>query len=135
VASAVAGYAAATGTALAVLGLPGSALLAAAAGHGLRTVPEAFADRGYTGHGTLVPRGTPGAVLEDPGTVVAQAVRLVIAGQVEALDGTVVAVRAESICLHGDTPDAVGLARAVRKALQENAIDVAAFAPGAVTGR
>ena len=129
VAEAVARYADATGAGLAVLGLPGSALLAAAEGHGLRTVPEALADRAYTAEGTLVPRGRPGAVLEDAETVAARAVRLAVAGQVVAEDGTVVDVRAESICLHGDTPGAVELARAVREALRDNGIALAAFAP------
>jgi UPF0271 protein len=129
VAEAVARFAAATGATLAVLGLPGSALRAAAQERGLRAVPEAFADRAYTAEGTLVPRGRPGAVLEDPETVAARAVRMAVAGEVEADDGTVVPVAPESICLHGDTPGAVGLARAVRDALHANGIDPAAFAP------
>jgi UPF0271 protein len=129
VAGAVAGYAAATGTPLAVLGLPGSALLAAAERHGLPTVLEAFADRAYTAAGTLVPRDRPGAVLLDPETVAARAVRMAVSGEVVAEDGTVVAVEPASICLHGDTPGAVGLARAVREALLDNGITLAAFAP------
>jgi UPF0271 protein len=127
VAEAVAAYAGATGEPLAVLGLPGSALLAAAAERGLRPVAEAFADRAYTPDGTLVPRSQPDAVLADPGTVAARAVRMAVAGEVVAADGTVVPVAAESICLHGDTPGAVGLARAVREALRGNGVTVEPF--------
>jgi len=114
---------------LAVLGLPGSALLAAAVGSGLRAVPEAFADRAYTAHGTLVPRARPDAVVTQVDAVVARVLRMVADHQVVADDGSVVAVRAESICLHGDTPGAVGLARAVRDALVERGISVRPFVP------
>ena len=102
---------------LPVLGLPGSALLAAADAAGLRAVPEAFADRAYTPSGTLVPRREPGAVLHDAGEVAARVVRLVSQGVVRAVDGSDVAVAAESVCVHGDSPDAVAIATAVRDAL------------------
>jgi UPF0271 protein len=113
---------------LPVLGLPGSALLAIAAAHGLRAVPEAFADRGYTGAGTLVPRSAPGAVLSDPALVAARAVRMVTEGTVLAVDGTDVRVRAESICVHGDSPAAVQLARAIRAALRAAGVALRSFA-------
>ena len=113
---------------LPVLGLPGSELLAAAEAAGLRAVPEFFADRGYTPGGALVPRREPGALLHDPAQVAARVVRLVERGAVTAVDGTEVAVRAESVCVHGDTPDAVGLAEAVRRALDGAGTSVAAFA-------
>lgn len=125
VATAVAEY----GGALALLGLPGSALQRAAEDAGLRFVAEAFADRGYTPAGRLVPRSEPGAVLGDEATVVAQALALVRERQVRAVDGSVMAVEAQSLCLHGDTPGAVGLARAVRTALLEAGATVAPFAP------
>lgn len=112
---------------LPVLGLPGSALLAAAERAGLRTVREAFADRGYTADGTLVPRGRPGAVLSDPAEVAARVVRLVTTGRVTAADGTEVAVSTDSLCLHGDSPGAVEMARAVRTALTAAGVRIAAF--------
>jgi UPF0271 protein len=112
---------------LPVLGLPGSALLRAAEDAGLRTVAEGFADRGYTPQGTLVPRREPGALVHDPDQVAARAVRMAAEGVVEAVDGTVVPVAVESVCVHGDTPGAVALARAVREALAAAGLGPAAF--------
>ncbi|MFE7099887.1 LamB/YcsF family protein [Streptomyces erythrochromogenes] len=112
---------------LPVLGLPGSLLLAAAAEAGLAPVPEAFADRAYTPAGRLVPRGEPGAVLHDPDAVVARAVGMAAGGTVEAADGSAVPVAARSLCLHGDTPGAAGLALRVRKALGAAGVRVEAF--------
>lgn len=112
---------------LAVLGLPGSALLSAADASGLRTVTECFADRAYRADGSLVPRTEPGAVLADPRAVAARAVRMARQHEVVAEDGAVVAVAAESICVHGDTPGAAGIARAVRTALDEAGVVVTAF--------
>ncbi len=117
------------GSALPVLGLPGSALLEAAREAGLRPVPEAFADRAYTRDGNLVSRSHDGALVTDPAEVAARAVRMVVDGTVEAVDGTTVAVRPESVCVHGDTPGAAGLAAAVRAALLAAGVQVAAFAP------
>ncbi|WP_088289910.1 LamB/YcsF family protein [Kineosporia sp. A_224] len=113
---------------LAVLGLPGSALLRHAADAGLRVVAEAFADRGYTPAGTLVPRAEPGALVTDPAEVAARAVRMAVDHEVVAVDGSVVAVDPGSLCVHGDSPDAVGLARAVRTALAAAGVDVRSFA-------
>lgn len=113
---------------LAILGLPGSQLLRAAEAEGLEAVPEAFADRAYLPDGRLVPRSEPGAVLDDPATVAARAVRMVADGEVVAVDGSVVAVDARSLCLHGDTRGAVELARAVRDALDDAGIGVHPFA-------
>ncbi|WP_042405616.1 LamB/YcsF family protein [Streptacidiphilus carbonis] len=121
-------YRRADGRSLPVLGLPGSALLAAAEAAGLPVVGEAFADRAYTPQGTLVPRTEPGAVLHDPDAVVARAVRMAREGEVVAVDGTVVPVRAGSLCVHGDTPGAAALAQRVRESLVTAGIVVAAFA-------
>ncbi|HET9140995.1 LamB/YcsF family protein, partial [Actinophytocola sp.] len=88
----------------------------------------AFADRGYTPEATLVARGKPGALLPDTDAVVARAVRLATQGEIVAEDGTVLAVRAASLCLHGDTPGAVAHARAVRAALTGAGVEVAPFA-------
>ncbi len=112
---------------LPVLGLPGSRLLAEAERAGLRPVREAFADRGYTPEGTLVPRSEPGALLEDPVEVADRVLRMVRDGEVEAVDGTVVRVDAESVCLHGDSPGAVQMAAAVRAGLDEAGLSVRAF--------
>ncbi|GAB3090095.1 LamB/YcsF family protein [Nocardioides zeae] len=113
---------------LPVLGLPGSALLGHAEAAGLRAVTEAFADRGYEPDGTLVRRDRPGALLHDPDQVAARVVRLATEGLVTAVDGTDIAVRSDSVCLHGDSPGAVAMARAVRSALDAAGIAVRAFA-------
>ena len=112
---------------LPVLTLPGSALARAAAEAGLPVVAEAFADRGYLADGALQPRREPGAVLTDPVVIAARAVRLAVEGTVIAADGTAVTVAPRSMCVHGDTPGAVGIARAVRAALVEAGLDVTPF--------
>ena len=103
---------------LPVLGLPGSALLRTAEAAGMRTVVEGFADRGYTPEGALVPRREAGALVEDPAAVAERAVRMATDGVVVAVDGTRLLMPVESVCVHGDTPGAVALARAVRDALE-----------------
>lgn len=114
---------------LPVLGLPGSALLRHAEQAGLRTVAEAFADRGYTAQATLVPRSQPGALLEDTKEVAQRMVHMLITGRMRSIDGVEIAVSAQSICVHGDTPGAVAMAVAVRKALAEAGVEIRAFAP------
>jgi 5-oxoprolinase (ATP-hydrolysing) subunit A len=115
-------------TSLPILGLPGSLVLELATEAGLRAVTEAFADRAYSADGRLVPRTEPGAVLHDPAEVAARVVRLVRDGVVTAVDGTDVEVHAESVCIHGDTPGAVAMARAVRAALEQSGVEIRAFA-------
>jgi UPF0271 protein len=115
---------------LPVLGLPGSRLLAAAEAAGLPAVLEAFADRGYTPQATLVPRSRPDALLVDTPVVVERALRLAQHGELVAVDGTVLPTRAQSLCLHGDTPGAVAHARAVRAALEEAGVTLAPFTDG-----
>lgn len=114
---------------LPVLGLPGSALLRQAAAAGLVAVPEAFADRGYTAAGTLVPRTEAGAILTDPARAAERMVRLVTTGRVRSVAGTDVAADAQSICVHGDSPAAVAMAAAVRSALAEAGVALRPFAP------
>ncbi len=114
--------------ALAILGLPGSALLAAAEAAGLRTVREAFADRAYTPDGQLLSRREPGAVLTDPDEVARRVVRLVADGEVVAVDGSRVRIAAESICVHGDSPGAVAMTTRIRSALREAGVEVRSFA-------
>jgi UPF0271 protein len=124
VAAAVADVSAGLGRPLPVLGLDG-AVSRAAADAGLPFVREAFLDRGYLPDGRLVPRGDPGALLHDPAVVAARAVRLARAGEVDAVDGSPVRTGAASLCLHGDSPGAVAMARAVRAALDAAGVEVA----------
>lgn len=125
VASAVADVSDALGRALPILGLAGEITTAAGAA-GLPFRLEAFLDRGYLASGALVPRSAPGAVLHDVDAVVDRAVRLALDGVVEAQDGTLVVTDAVSLCIHGDSPGAVAMARAVRAALDAAAIEVRA---------
>ena len=113
---------------LAVLGPAGSELLKAAAELGLRTAAEAFADRGYRPDGSLVPRGESGAIVDDADAVAERVVAMVTQGTVRAVDGTVVRVVADSICLHSDTPGAVALTRRVRETLEGEGIKLGPFA-------
>jgi 5-oxoprolinase (ATP-hydrolysing) subunit A len=113
---------------LPVLSLPGSQLLTAADGAGLRGVREAFLDRAYTPDGGLVPRGQRGAVIADPDEVAARAVRMAVDGTVVAVDGSTVGVAAESLCVHGDTPAAVEVARRVRATLTDAGVPLTPFA-------
>lgn len=115
------------GGGLAVLGLPGSHLLAHASAAGLPTVEEAFADRAYTARGTLVPRGEAGAVVHDADDVVRRGVGMALDRAVTAVDGSRIPVEARSLCVHGDTPGAAALARRVRAALEDAGVLVEAF--------
>ncbi|MFE0106503.1 LamB/YcsF family protein [Streptomyces sp. NPDC059009] len=112
---------------LPVLGLPGSRLLETAEKAGLPVVTEAFTDRAYTARGTLVPRGSDGAVITEADQVVERSVGMARDGAVTAHDGDRITVRARSLCLHGDTPGAVALARRVRARLESVGVRVAAF--------
>ncbi len=112
---------------LPVLGLAGSVFLTLAADAGLRCVSEVFADRAYTAAGVLVPRGQPGAVLHDPTVIADRVLRMVQHRTVVAVDGTLVAVNPESICVHGDNPGAVEAATRIRVVLTEAGVDVSSF--------
>ena len=114
--------------ALPLLTLPGSAAMEAAAAAGIPAVGEGFADRAYTGQGRLVSRREPGAVLHDPEQVAARALRMATEGRVETVDGGEVEVEIRSLCVHGDTPGAVALAKAVRDALDQAGVRLEAFA-------
>jgi UPF0271 protein len=112
---------------LPVLCPPGSVLAQLAAGAGLRAVGEGFADRGYQPAGTLVPRSSPGALVTSLDEVAERVVRMATASEVVAVDGTVLHLPVESICLHGDTPGAVDLARHIRAALSAAGVIIASF--------
>lgn len=112
---------------MAVLGAPGSPFLAFADAAGMEAVPEGFADRVYQPDGRLVSRSEPGSVLTDPDVVARRAVQIAVEQRVEAIDGSMVDLRVRSICIHGDTPGAVALGRAVRSALEAVGVGVFAF--------
>jgi UPF0271 protein len=112
---------------LPVLCLPGSTLAEVASGAGLRVVAEGYADRAYQPDGTLVSRHQPGAVISTMDSVVARAVRMATAGEVVAMDDTILETSVESICVHGDTPGAVELARRVREALNASGVPLRPF--------
>ncbi|HET8866793.1 MAG TPA: 5-oxoprolinase subunit PxpA [Agrococcus sp.] len=113
---------------LVLLGLAGGVVLDVAERAGLATAAEAFADRAYTRDGLLVSRSEPGSVLHEPELVAARMVRLAEEGVVEAIDGSQVAVRAESICVHGDSAGAIAMAEATRAALEAAGVTIAPFA-------
>jgi UPF0271 protein len=112
---------------LPVLGLPNSVFLAEAEAAGLAVVTEAFADRAYTPEGTLVPRNQPGAVLHDPVAIAERVRRIVLEGVVDAVDGSRVMVRADSVCVHGDTPAAVDMATEIRRLLTASDVTITPF--------
>jgi UPF0271 protein len=112
---------------LPVLGMAGSAFFDEAAHLGLRTVAEAFADRAYRPDGQLVSRREPGAVLHDPAEIAQRVVTMVTSGRATAIDGTQIAVGAESVCVHGDSPGAVQIATAVLDQLKAAGTDIRAF--------
>lgn len=110
---------------IAILALDNSQQVVAATVLGFPVIREAYADRGYDAAGMLVARSEPGAVLHDVGAVVDRCLRLAKNGEIVAVDGTVLKTEARSICLHGDTPGAVEMARAIRSALEAEGIDIA----------
>ncbi len=110
-----------------VLGMAGSAFSDEASRLGLRTVAEAFADRAYRPDGQLVSRREPGAVLHDPAAIADRVVTMVNSGQVTAIDGAQLTVHVKSICVHGDSPGAVQIAKAVRDRLKAAGTDIRAF--------
>ena len=116
---------------LALVALAGSPLVAQAKAAGLTVEAEAFADRGYTAEGALVSRREAGAVLHDPDMIAKRMVRLVQDGVVEAIDGTLTKIDAQSICVHGDSPGAVAIAQRLRSALEEAGIAIGACAGAA----
>ncbi|WP_338488371.1 5-oxoprolinase subunit PxpA [Pseudomonas trivialis] len=113
---------------LILVALAGSTLIQWARDEGLQCVAEAFADRAYTPQGTLVSRREPGAVLHDPKQVAQRMLRLVEDGTIEAIDGTRTRIEADSICVHGDNPAAVDMARELRRVLEQANLSVRAFA-------
>jgi UPF0271 protein len=112
---------------LPVLGLAGSVFFDEARRLGLRTVAEAFADRAYQPDGKLLPRNETGAVLHNPEEIASRVLTMVESGTVAASDGTHISIEVESVCVHGDSPGAVGIAAAVRDRLLSSGVGLAAF--------
>ncbi len=110
----------------ALVGMAGTEMESAASRHGLRFLAEAFIDRAYEPDGTLVSRSEPGAVHSELPVVTNQAVSLALDGQVTARNGDTVAVKADTLCVHGDTPAAATIARAVRDVLENRGVEVRA---------
>lgn len=109
---------------LSVLAIDNSAQVEVATAFGYPVIREAYADRAYQPNGLLVPRAEPGAVLHDPEAIAERAVRLALKSEIVAIDGTVIATEAQSLCIHGDTAEAVEIARRVRTALETRGIVV-----------
>ena len=125
-AEAIARAAAVIDRTLILFGLPNSEIVSAGVRAGLRTAGEGFADRAYQHDGTLVPRQHEGAVIHDRRTVVERAVRMVRERVVETVDGGILPLLVDTICVHGDTPGAADLASNLRMALIEAGVEVKA---------
>jgi 5-oxoprolinase (ATP-hydrolysing) subunit A len=113
---------------LKVMGLAGSLFIDAVRAEGLTALEEGFADRRYTAEGHLVKRGTPGALIEDESAMLAQVLSMVKTGSVIAQDGTVCHIQVDTICLHGDAPQALEFAKAIRARLRQEGVEVVACA-------
>ncbi|MEE8157879.1 MAG: 5-oxoprolinase subunit PxpA [Dehalococcoidia bacterium] len=107
-----------------LVALAGSAWVELAAEMGLRVAREAFADRAFTAQGTLVPRSEPGSVIHDVNEVVERSVKMVTQGKVTAITGEEIEIHSDSLCLHGDTPGAVEMARAVKEGLEAAGVEI-----------
>ena len=109
---------------LILVGLANSEFERAAKDRGVLFAAEAFADRGYMPDGSLVPRTQPGAIIHDAALAAERVVRMAVEGIVESVDGTLVRFRPDTVCMHGDTREAVEMAAAVRKALEAAGVTI-----------
>jgi UPF0271 protein len=109
---------------LAIVGLAGSQLLTAASKAGMASKAEAFADRAYAANGTLLSRTDPRALIQDPQQAVDQTLALINTGSVTAIDGSMIKLHADTICIHGDTPHALVFARQLHQALSHAGISI-----------
>ncbi|MBW9089152.1 LamB/YcsF family protein [Rhizobium wenxiniae] len=116
---------------LVLMALAGSQLVEQARAAGLTVVAEAFADRAYTPEGNLVSRREKGSVLHDPDLIAERMVRMVKEGVIEAIDGTLTKVDAQSICVHGDSPGAVAMAKRLREVFEQSGLAIRAFTEAA----
>lgn len=108
-----------------LLGLANSEMIQAGRAIGLKVAQEVFADRAYQANGTLVPRSQPGAVIHDPDEAIARVVEMVKKGRVRAITGEEVEIHANSICVHGDNPEAVEFVRRIRERLIAEGVEIA----------
>ncbi len=127
-ATAIARAVAAFDATLTIVTLPGLALAQVAREHGLRVAREGFADRAYQADGSLVPRSEPGAVIHDPAQAAARAVQMVTQGAIQTIDGVTIPLEIDTLCVHGDTPGAVGIAAELRDALEASGVTIASLA-------
>lgn len=109
---------------IALLALAGSQWIDVARGMGLRVGREIFADRALNADGTLVSRSTPGSVIHDTAEVVERSLRMVTEGKARAISGETIELEADSLCLHGDTPGAVEMASALKRALESEGVEI-----------
>jgi UPF0271 protein len=114
---------------LVLMGLANAPIVKLAKDSGLKTVAEAFADRAYTPDGQLVSRREPGAVLHDTQVIARRMLQLARHGTLEAIDGSIIKIEAQSICVHGDSPGAVVIAQEIRRAFEADGITVRSFLP------
>lgn len=126
-ARAIAEGVAAVDDALILMGLAGSELIQAGRDIGLQTVSEVFGDRAYTAAGTLVPRGTEGAVIHDKNKAADQILNMVLNGKVKTIEGGEVSVQADTICVHGDNHEALQLIKQIRKTLTDAGVNIRAL--------
>ena len=110
------------------MGLAGSWMVKAAEETGLKAASEVFADRAYNDDGTLVSRKLPGAVIKDEELAIRRVVRMVKEGTVETINGHKIAIRADSICVHGDNPKALEFVKNIREALAAEGVEVRSLA-------
>jgi len=127
VATAIAEAIKAVDSSLYMLCLGNSLMVTAAQNVGVKYVEEAFADRAYTNQGTLVSRKQPGAVIHDVDIVARRVLSMVKEKSVKSIEGIDIPISAQTICVHGDTPGAVGMIKAIREKLEQNDIKLAAF--------
>jgi UPF0271 protein len=117
-----------------LVGLAGSQMLTVWTDAGFRVAAEAFADRQYEPDGTLRPRSHADSLLHDPAAAAAQALRIALQGEAVACNGSIVRIQAQTLCIHGDNPGAVAIARAVRRRLKQSAVRVCPWHSGAGLG-
>ena len=111
-----------------LFGLAGSELIKAGENAGMTTASEAFADRTYQADGSLTPRQSADALIHDPAAAAERVLKMVLHGMVTSQQGTEVPLRADTICIHGDSPGAADLAKAIRERLNQEGIEVKAVA-------
>ena len=127
VADAIAGAVKAISTDLAILAISGTELEHAARAANITVFAEIFADRGYTPQGRLVPRSKPGAMIHDPDAAIARLLSFLETGMMPTVGGDPIPLAAQSICVHGDSPGAVEMARQIRSRLGAAGVTIAAF--------